>query len=53
MDRIGIDAPSTIWQGKLMVCTLNIQPTNMMNGMKKSRLIDKPKKGQPPDYKGW
>ena len=44
MDKIGIGPPSTRWKGNLMGCTFTIQPTNIMNGMKKRRLIEKPKK---------
>ena len=48
MANICIGAPSKIWKGKLTECTWNIQPTKMMNGMNKSILIDKPKKGKVP-----
>ena len=52
MAKIGIGHPSTRWKGNLMGCTCTIQTTNMMNVMKKIRLIDKTKKGQVPEYKG-
>ena len=45
MANIGIGDPRTIWKGNFMECTWTIQPTKIMNGMKKTRLIDKPKKG--------
>ena len=52
MSKIGIGAPSKIWMVNLMVCTWNIQPTNMMNGMNKSILIYKPKKRADPRVQG-
>ena len=44
MAKIGIGAPKKIWKGNLMECTWTINQTNMMNGLKKNRGWEKPKK---------
>ena len=46
MSNIGIFDPRTRWKGNFMECTLTMHPTIMMNGMKKNRGRDKPKKSE-------
>ena len=53
MAKIGGSSLGTRRKGNVMECTWTIQPTSMMNGMKKKRVTDNPKKGQVPAYKGW
>ena len=44
MDKMGIGAPSTIWNINLMEFTLTIQTKIMMNGLNKRGGREKPKK---------
>ena len=52
MAKIGIGAPSTIRKRNLMECTWTIQPTNMMNVLKKIRGREKPTKKAGPREQG-
>ena len=52
MAKIGICTPSTRWEVNLMGCTLTIQQTNIINGMKRSIDIGKPKKRAGPIEQG-
>ena len=52
MSKIAIGAPITTFKVNLMEYTRNIYPIKMMNGIKKNRRIEKPKKGQGTSLQG-